>query len=63
MSYVELYNERLYDLLLPRGNDLAIREDKAKNIFIPDLTEVMPLPLPLLCLSLSPMVGTNKVII
>lgn len=41
MSYVELYNEKLYDLLLPsRGADLAIREDKSKNILIPDLSEV-----------------------
>lgn len=42
MSYVELYNEKLYDLLLPsRGPDLAIREDKSKNILIPDLSEVL----------------------
>ncbi len=38
---MELYNEHLYDLLVPRsGADLAIREDRDKNILIPDLTEV-----------------------
>ncbi|XP_040922375.1 kinesin-like protein KIF22 [Toxotes jaculatrix] len=38
MSYLEIYNEKVLDLLLPSSQDLPIREDKDKNIFIPGLT-------------------------
>ncbi|KAI3365687.1 hypothetical protein L3Q82_010770 [Scortum barcoo] len=38
MSYLEIYNEKVLDLLSPSSQDLPIREDKDKNIFIPGLT-------------------------
>lgn len=38
MSYLEIYNEKVLDLLAPNSQDLPIREDKDKNILIPGLT-------------------------
>ncbi|XP_060951105.1 kinesin-like protein KIF22 [Limanda limanda] len=38
MSYLEIYNEKVLDLLSPGSHDLPIREDKDKNILIPGLT-------------------------
>ncbi|KAF7705135.1 hypothetical protein HF521_020421 [Silurus meridionalis] len=38
MSYLEIYNEKVLDLLSPKSQDLPIREDKDKNIIIPGLT-------------------------
>ncbi|XP_062234529.1 kinesin-like protein KIF22 [Platichthys flesus] len=38
MSYLEIYNEKVLDLLSPSSHDLPIREDKDKNILIPGLT-------------------------
>ncbi|XP_037610514.1 kinesin-like protein KIF22 [Sebastes umbrosus] len=38
MSYLEIYNEKVKDLLSPSSQDLPIREDKDKNILIPGLT-------------------------
>ncbi|XP_029311596.1 kinesin-like protein KIF22 [Cottoperca gobio] len=38
MSYLEIYNEKVLDLLSPSSLDLPIREDKDKNILIPGLT-------------------------
>ncbi len=40
MSYLEIYNEKVYDLLHMQDTDLAIREDQQHNILIPGLTEV-----------------------
>jgi len=40
VSFLELYNEKLQDLLDPRKNNLQIKEDKAKGIFIQDATEI-----------------------
>ncbi|KAM3592010.1 uncharacterized protein V6R79_011336 [Siganus canaliculatus] len=40
MSYLEIYNEKVLDLLSPSSQDLPIREDKDKNIFIPGLTDI-----------------------
>jgi kinesin family protein 22 len=39
MSYLEIYNEKVYDLLHPSSADLPIREDQKRNIFIPGLTQ------------------------
>ncbi|XP_072423636.1 kinesin-like protein KIF22 isoform X2 [Chiloscyllium punctatum] len=39
MSYLEIYQEKVLDLLETTHQDLLIREDQDKNIFIPDLTE------------------------
>lgn len=39
MSYLEIYNEKVLDLLSPGSQDLPIREDKDKNILIPGLTD------------------------
>nr|XP_033801953.1 kinesin-like protein KIF22 isoform X2 [Geotrypetes seraphini] len=39
MSYLEIYQEKVLDLLEPKNQDLPIREDKEKNIFIPNLTQ------------------------
>ncbi|KAM6951365.1 kinesin-like protein KIF22 [Aplochiton taeniatus] len=38
MSYLEIYNEKVLDLLSPSALDLPIREDKDRNILIPGLT-------------------------
>ncbi|XP_076120913.1 kinesin-like protein KIF22 [Alosa pseudoharengus] len=38
MSYLEIYNEKVLDLLSPSTQDLPIREDKDHNILIPGLT-------------------------
>ncbi|KAL0984504.1 hypothetical protein UPYG_G00142360 [Umbra pygmaea] len=38
MSYLEIYNEKVLDLLCPSAHDLPIREDKDRNILIPGLT-------------------------
>ncbi|KAJ8245879.1 hypothetical protein GJAV_G00261280 [Gymnothorax javanicus] len=38
MSYLEIYNEKVLDLLSPSTQDLPIREDKDRNILIPGLT-------------------------
>lgn len=40
VSYVEIYNEKVFDLLEFKDNDLPIREDQQRNIFIPGLIEV-----------------------
>jgi hypothetical protein len=42
VSYLEIYKERVYDLLsaTPGSADLAIREDQLRNILVPGLTEV-----------------------
>ncbi|XP_061564993.1 kinesin-like protein KIF22 [Cololabis saira] len=39
MSYLEIYNEKVLDLLSPNSQDLPIRENRDKNIFIPGLTQ------------------------
>ena len=40
VSYLEIYNENLIDLLDPQENkSLEIREHPQKGIIIPDLTE------------------------
>ncbi|CAL8306088.1 unnamed protein product [Boreogadus saida] len=39
MSYLEIYNEKVLDLLSPSTQDLPIREDKDRNILIPGLTQ------------------------
>ncbi|KAI7796832.1 kinesin-like protein KIF22 [Triplophysa rosa] len=38
MSYLEIYNEKVLDLLSSGSQDLPIREDKDRNILIPGLT-------------------------
>lgn len=38
MSYLEIYNEKVLDLLSSNSQDLPIREDKDKNILIPGLS-------------------------
>ncbi|KAF6734644.1 Kinesin-like protein KIF22 [Oryzias melastigma] len=40
MSYLEIYNEKVLDLLSPNSQDLPIRQDKDRNIFIPGLTSI-----------------------
>ncbi|XP_066522284.1 kinesin-like protein KIF22 isoform X2 [Hoplias malabaricus] len=40
MSYLEIYNEKVLDLLSPNPQDLPIREDKDRNIIIPGLTAI-----------------------
>lgn len=42
VSYLEIYREKVYDLLAPNpaGTDLPIREDAHRNIIVPDLTAV-----------------------
>lgn len=42
VSYLEIYNEKVYDLLVPQPEkeDLPVREDQNKNIFIANLTSL-----------------------
>lgn len=40
VSYLEIYNEKVLDLLQPKDKDLPIREDADKNIIIPNLAKV-----------------------
>ncbi|XP_077303515.1 kinesin-like protein KIF22 isoform X1 [Lithobates pipiens] len=39
MSYVEIYQEKVMDLLEPKNKDLPIREDKDHKILIPGVTQ------------------------
>ncbi|XP_029138896.1 kinesin-like protein KIF22 [Protobothrops mucrosquamatus] len=39
MSYLEIYQEKVLDLLQPTLRDLPIREDRNHNILVPDLTQ------------------------
>lgn len=39
-SYLEIYNEKVYDLLNTSNEDLPVRQDATGNIFIPKLEEV-----------------------
>ncbi|XP_028332860.1 kinesin-like protein KIF22 [Gouania willdenowi] len=41
ISYLEIYNEKVLDLLSPSSQDLPIRENKDKNILIPGLTDTV----------------------
>lgn len=38
-SYLEIYQEKIKDLLDPKKDDLPIRQDQQQNIIIPNLTE------------------------
>ncbi|KAH3882535.1 kinesin-like protein KIF22 [Dreissena polymorpha] len=38
-SYLEIYQEKVQDLLEPSGSDLPIREDAEKNILVPGLAK------------------------
>lgn len=40
ISYLEIYNEKVYDLLSGSDHDLAIREDQNRNILIPFLQQI-----------------------
>lgn len=39
VSYCEIYMEKIIDLLAPHKNNLQVHEDKARGIFIQDITE------------------------
>ena len=39
-SYIQIYNEKIQDLLDTRKTDLSIREDKKKGIWVEDSTEI-----------------------
>jgi len=39
VSIVEIYNERIRDLLDPKKDNLKVHEDKARGVFIGDVTE------------------------
>ena len=47
VSYLEIYQERPFDLLEPDAQNLNIREDPKKGIFCENLQEVLSLLLPL----------------
>jgi len=40
-SYLEIYQEKIKDLLNPKKDDLPIRQDRQQNIIIPNLTEIL----------------------
>ncbi|XP_039268613.2 kinesin-like protein KIF22 [Styela clava] len=39
MSYLEIYQEKVYDLLKKENKDLNIRQDQEGNIFVPGITQ------------------------
>jgi kinesin family protein 22 len=39
VSYLEIYNEKVFDLLRPGSSDLPIREDASRQIVIPNLSK------------------------
>ena len=39
MSYLEIYNEQVRDLLQEKSGNLMIVEDPQKGVLVPDLTE------------------------
>ena len=39
ISIIEIYKEKIHDLLNPEQNNLMIKEDAFRGIFIPELTE------------------------
>jgi hypothetical protein len=41
LSCMEIYNEKTYDLISPKDQDLPIREDANRNIFVPNLAQVI----------------------
>ena len=40
VSCIEIYKEKIHDLLNPDATNLLIKEDAYRGIFIPDLTEI-----------------------
>ncbi|EGD83646.1 hypothetical protein PTSG_04253 [Salpingoeca rosetta] len=40
MSFLEIYQEKVYDLLEPKDHDLTILQDASGSIVVPDLAEV-----------------------
>lgn len=40
ISYLEIYNEHVRDLLVEKPSHLMIVEDPAKGVFVPELTEI-----------------------
>lgn len=40
VSYLEIYNETLKDLLQESDNSLSIREDTLSGVYVPNLTNV-----------------------
>lgn len=40
MSYLEIYNEQVRDLLIENSENLLIVEDNEKGVLVPDLTEI-----------------------
>ncbi|EAS02983.2 kinesin motor catalytic domain protein (macronuclear) [Tetrahymena thermophila SB210] len=38
-SYLEIYNENIRDLMVPKSENLMVIEDPEKGVFVPDLTE------------------------
>lgn len=41
MSYVEVYNENIKDLLTERNDYLELREDGVKGVCVAGVTEIM----------------------
>ena len=39
LSYLEIYNEHIRDLLVPNSENLMLLEDPCKGVIVPDLTE------------------------
>lgn len=66
VSYYEIYNEKLIDLLETKESDLPIREDINKNIVIPGLADVCNIYLSIvvtyltLCRCLSTILSTSN---
>lgn len=38
-SYLEIYNESIRDLMVPKSDSLMVVEDPGRGVFVPDLTD------------------------
>ena len=41
ISYLEIYNEQVRDLLVQKKSHLMIVEDPMRGVFVPDLKEIL----------------------
>jgi centromeric protein E len=53
VSYLEIYNEIINDLLDPRNTNLRVREDKSRGVFVENLKEDVVMSPEQVCISCS----------
>lgn len=58
-SYLQIYNEQISDLLKPERNNLTIREDKKRGVFVEGLSEWVVSPGDAVCCRYSYSMACN----